>query len=239
MGVLLCLAEHAPQVVTREQFIAEVWNGRIVTDEVLSRAVSLLRSVLEDDAQAPRFVRTVPRVGYALIAPVEALTPAAPATAVWRHHRNASRGPCCRGRGPRSTCCRLVLPRCLPRAAGLAASRGIAVREHGRRRRQSRRRPDGGPDREPRTRAGHPRRGAELGAAVQERRRGPRRGCGRARRKPHPQRKRARNRRPPARQRASGGGRERHRDLGGIPTSAAPATCSPCRPTSRRRSQRP
>ena len=27
MGVLLCLAEHAPQVVTREQFIAEVWNG--------------------------------------------------------------------------------------------------------------------------------------------------------------------------------------------------------------------
>lgn len=82
MGVLLCLADHAPQVVTREQFIAEVWNGRIVTDEVLSRAVSLLRSVLEDDAQAPRFVRTVPRVGYALIAPVEALAPAKPAIAL-------------------------------------------------------------------------------------------------------------------------------------------------------------
>lgn len=71
MGVLLCLAEHAPQVVTREQFIEHVWNGRIVTDEVLSRAISLLRGVLGDDAQHPRFIRTVPRVGYALIPPVE------------------------------------------------------------------------------------------------------------------------------------------------------------------------
>ena len=73
MGVLLCLAEHAPQVVTREQFIEAVWDGRIVTDEVLSRAISLLRSELEDDAQDPRYIRTVPRVGYALLVPVEPL----------------------------------------------------------------------------------------------------------------------------------------------------------------------
>lgn len=77
MGVLLCLAQHAPQVVTRDQFIEEVWNGRIVTDEVLSRAISLLRSELGDDAQNPCFVRTVPRVGYALMAPVEPLEPVA------------------------------------------------------------------------------------------------------------------------------------------------------------------
>ena len=80
---MCCFASRSTRpIVTREQFIAEVWNGRIVTDEVLSRAVSLLRSVLEDDAQAPRFVRTVPRVGYALIAPVEALAPAKPAIAL-------------------------------------------------------------------------------------------------------------------------------------------------------------
>ncbi len=72
MGVLLCLAQHAPHVVTREQFIEEVWSGRIVTDEVLSRAISLLRTQLEDDAHEPRFVRTIPRVGYALIATVDA-----------------------------------------------------------------------------------------------------------------------------------------------------------------------
>lgn len=79
MGVLLCLAEHAPQVLTREQFIEHVWNGRMVTDEVLSRAISLLRGVLGDDAQHPRFIRTVPRVGYALVAPVDAMEPGEPA----------------------------------------------------------------------------------------------------------------------------------------------------------------
>ncbi len=73
MGVLLCLAQHAPGVVTREQFINEVWNGRVVSDEVLSRAVSLLRSQFADDANEPRFIRTIPRVGYALVAAVEAL----------------------------------------------------------------------------------------------------------------------------------------------------------------------
>lgn len=76
MGVLLSLAQHAPRVVTREQFIVEVWNGRAVTDEVLSRAVSLLRAELGDDAQDPRYIRTVPRVGYTLVAPVEPLEPA-------------------------------------------------------------------------------------------------------------------------------------------------------------------
>jgi TolB-like protein/DNA-binding winged helix-turn-helix (wHTH) protein len=76
MGVLLSLAQRAPQVVTREQFIGEVWNGRAVSDEVLSRAVSLLRSQLQDDPHDPRYIRTVPRVGYTLIARVEPLAPA-------------------------------------------------------------------------------------------------------------------------------------------------------------------
>lgn len=79
MGVLLCLAQHAPGVVTREQFIDEVWNGRVVSDEVLSRAISLLRSQLEDEVKEPRFIRTIPRVGYALIATVETLEVPAPA----------------------------------------------------------------------------------------------------------------------------------------------------------------
>lgn len=79
MGVLLCLAQHAPGVVTREQLIDEVWNGRVVSDEVLSRAISLLRSQLEDDVNEPRFIRTIPRVGYALITAVETLEVPAPA----------------------------------------------------------------------------------------------------------------------------------------------------------------
>jgi TolB-like protein len=73
IAVLLCLAQHAPQVVTREQFIREVWDGRTVTDEVLSRSISLLRTHLGDDTHAPRFIKTIPRIGYSLIATVERL----------------------------------------------------------------------------------------------------------------------------------------------------------------------
>jgi len=71
--VLLCLAQHAPDVVTREQFIREVWEGRTVTDEVLSRSISLLRTHLGDDPRAPRFIKTIPRIGYALIPSVDRL----------------------------------------------------------------------------------------------------------------------------------------------------------------------
>ncbi|MGQ0384836.1 MAG: winged helix-turn-helix domain-containing protein [Gammaproteobacteria bacterium] len=92
MGVLLCLAQHAPGVVTREQLIDEVWNGRIVSDEVLSRAISLLRSGLEDDPQEPRFIRTIPRIGYELIPAVERIEPETAARAAAPRRRTLVAG---------------------------------------------------------------------------------------------------------------------------------------------------
>ncbi|MCX7056078.1 MAG: winged helix-turn-helix domain-containing protein, partial [Proteobacteria bacterium] len=73
MGVLLCLARHAGQVVTRDEFLTEVWNGRVVSDEALSRCISLLRSSFADDSREPRFIRTVARIGYVLMATPEPL----------------------------------------------------------------------------------------------------------------------------------------------------------------------
>jgi TolB-like protein/DNA-binding winged helix-turn-helix (wHTH) protein/tetratricopeptide (TPR) repeat protein len=70
MDVLVCLAERAGDVVTREQFIQRVWGGRVVTDEVLSRCISLLRTHLGDDTRAPQYIQTVPKIGYRIIAPV-------------------------------------------------------------------------------------------------------------------------------------------------------------------------
>ncbi|MEM9599113.1 MAG: winged helix-turn-helix domain-containing protein, partial [Acidobacteriota bacterium] len=48
----------------------EVWEGKAVVDETLSRCVSLLRQALGDDAQAPRYIETIPRRGYRLMAEV-------------------------------------------------------------------------------------------------------------------------------------------------------------------------
>lgn len=67
MAVLTCLARHVGEVVTRDEFSAEVWAGRVVSDEALSRCISLLRQVLADDSREPRFIRTIARIGYTLV----------------------------------------------------------------------------------------------------------------------------------------------------------------------------
>ena len=70
MDVLMLLVTHAGQVVTREEFIKSVWGGTFVTDEVLSRCVYRIRQALGDNPKQPRFIETVPKRGYRLIAPV-------------------------------------------------------------------------------------------------------------------------------------------------------------------------
>ena len=74
MAVLTCLARHAGEVVTRDELCAEVWGGRVVSDEALSRCISLLRHVLVDDLREPRFIRTIARIGYTLVPVPERLT---------------------------------------------------------------------------------------------------------------------------------------------------------------------
>jgi DNA-binding winged helix-turn-helix (wHTH) protein/TolB-like protein len=74
MAVLTCLARHTGEVVTRDELCAEVWGGRVVSDEALSRCISLLRHVLADDSREPRFIRTIARIGYTLVPVPEPLT---------------------------------------------------------------------------------------------------------------------------------------------------------------------
>jgi TolB-like protein/DNA-binding winged helix-turn-helix (wHTH) protein/tetratricopeptide (TPR) repeat protein len=73
MGVLLCLAEHPGQTVSRETLLQAVWPDTFVTDDVLKHSISELRRVFSDDAREPRFIHTVSKRGYRLVAPVEAL----------------------------------------------------------------------------------------------------------------------------------------------------------------------
>jgi TolB-like protein/DNA-binding winged helix-turn-helix (wHTH) protein/Flp pilus assembly protein TadD len=70
MRVLVCLAENPTEVVLKENIIQTVWEDAFVTDEVLTNAVWELRKSMGDDAKDPRFIQTVPRKGYRLLAPV-------------------------------------------------------------------------------------------------------------------------------------------------------------------------
>lgn len=80
MQLLLRLAREPGTVLRREQLLEDVWEGRYVNDEALSRAIAELRQLLADDPRAPRYIETVPKLGYRLIAAPQA--DAAPALAV-------------------------------------------------------------------------------------------------------------------------------------------------------------
>ena len=67
MDVLLCLVRAEGETVTRTQLLDDVWRGLVVSEEVLTRAVSQLRSLLGDTAREKRYIRTIPKRGYALI----------------------------------------------------------------------------------------------------------------------------------------------------------------------------
>jgi TolB-like protein/DNA-binding winged helix-turn-helix (wHTH) protein len=79
MEVLVCLASHAGEPVRKETLLRTVWPDTFVSDDVLIRSVSELRRVFEDDAREPRFIETIPKRGYRLVAPMERLNGSAPA----------------------------------------------------------------------------------------------------------------------------------------------------------------
>ena len=76
MEVLVALASKPGQVVERNELVDEVWAGRAVSDEPLNRCIAKLRRLLDDSRTDPKFIETVPKRGYRLVAPVKSIMPA-------------------------------------------------------------------------------------------------------------------------------------------------------------------
>ncbi len=70
MRLLLCLAEHAGEVVSIDDLLNQVWSGVIVAPDSVYQAVTSLRRLLGDDPKHPTYIETVPRLGYRMVAPV-------------------------------------------------------------------------------------------------------------------------------------------------------------------------
>lgn len=70
MEVFVFLSRHAPEVQSKERILRAVWADTFVTEDVLTGAISDLRKALGDDPKNPRFIQTVPKKGYRLIAGV-------------------------------------------------------------------------------------------------------------------------------------------------------------------------
>ncbi len=74
LNLLIFLVENRGRLIGRRELIDAVWNSAFVTDHVLNRAIGQLRRQLEDDPKEPRYVETVPTLGYRFIAHVETET---------------------------------------------------------------------------------------------------------------------------------------------------------------------
>jgi DNA-binding winged helix-turn-helix (wHTH) protein len=70
LDALALMVSDCGKLVSKDQFLGEVWRGVPVTDEALTQCIRTLRRALGDDASRPRFIETVPKHGYRFIAPV-------------------------------------------------------------------------------------------------------------------------------------------------------------------------
>ncbi|MGH8674078.1 MAG: winged helix-turn-helix domain-containing protein [Burkholderiales bacterium] len=68
--LLAYLAGRAGTAVGREELLSTVWPGVIVGDDALTQAIIKLRKALGDDAHHPKYIETISKRGYRLIAPV-------------------------------------------------------------------------------------------------------------------------------------------------------------------------
>jgi transcriptional activator of cad operon len=70
MRLLLCLAEHAGEVVSIDDLLSQVWSDVTVAPDSVYQAVTSLRRLLGDDPKQPTYIATVPRLGYRMVATV-------------------------------------------------------------------------------------------------------------------------------------------------------------------------
>jgi Tol biopolymer transport system component/DNA-binding winged helix-turn-helix (wHTH) protein len=71
MGVLQVLVAQGGRVVSRDALLAQVWPGTLPTNDVVTQAITQLRKAFGDDSGDPRYIETIAKNGYRLLAPVE------------------------------------------------------------------------------------------------------------------------------------------------------------------------
>jgi Tol biopolymer transport system component/DNA-binding winged helix-turn-helix (wHTH) protein len=74
MAVLLVLVENAGRVVSRDVLITRVWPDTLPTDDVLTQAVTQLRKAFGEKRGSTRYIETIAKSGYRLLAAVEGVS---------------------------------------------------------------------------------------------------------------------------------------------------------------------
>jgi DNA-binding winged helix-turn-helix (wHTH) protein/pimeloyl-ACP methyl ester carboxylesterase len=69
--LLVYLVENRDRVVSKDDLIATVWSGRIVSDSTLTSRINAVRKAVGDNGEDQRLIRTIARKGIRLICPVD------------------------------------------------------------------------------------------------------------------------------------------------------------------------
>ncbi len=68
--VLVFLIRHRERVVSRDELLANVWDGRSISDSTFTSRINAARGAISDSGEDQRLVRTVPRRGYRFVGSV-------------------------------------------------------------------------------------------------------------------------------------------------------------------------
>ena len=84
MDLLAFLATTGGRVVSKDEIIDAVWEGRFIAESTLTRSIADLRRALGDDQRCPQYIETIAKRGYRLVASI------ADAAGVPSHRRRRS-----------------------------------------------------------------------------------------------------------------------------------------------------
>jgi DNA-binding winged helix-turn-helix (wHTH) protein len=68
--LLLLLVTNRHRVVTKDEIIKQIWNGRIVSEDTLSSRIRAARKAIGDDGKAQRLIQTIQRRGFRFVGSV-------------------------------------------------------------------------------------------------------------------------------------------------------------------------
>ncbi|WP_299871739.1 winged helix-turn-helix domain-containing tetratricopeptide repeat protein [uncultured Cocleimonas sp.] len=71
MQVLVFLANHPGEVISRQELEEDIWRGTIVSYDAITNTVIKLRKAFGDSSKNPSVIETIPKTGYRLIADVQ------------------------------------------------------------------------------------------------------------------------------------------------------------------------
>jgi len=83
--VLYYLIRNRERVVSKDDLIAAVWHGRIVSDAALTTRINVARNAIGDSGDDQRLIKTLPRKGFRFVGAVQEEAAQQSPRPLWKH----------------------------------------------------------------------------------------------------------------------------------------------------------